>query len=47
LNLAILYMDYDKDKVKAKDYLAQFKSVADSTDPKRADADARLKELAQ
>jgi tetratricopeptide (TPR) repeat protein len=46
-NLAILYMDYDKDKVKAKDYLAQFKSVADSTDPKRADADARLKELAQ
>jgi Tfp pilus assembly protein PilF len=46
-NLAILYMDYDKDKVKAKDYLAQFKSVADSTDPKRPDADARLKELAQ
>ena len=38
-------MDYDKDKLKAKDYLNQFKQAADSADPKRADADARLKEL--
>ena len=44
-NLAILYMDYDKDKVKAKDYLTQFKQAADAADPKRQDADARLKEL--
>jgi superkiller protein 3 len=44
-NLAILYMDYDKDKLKAKDYLNQFKQAADGADPKRADADARLKEL--
>jgi Flp pilus assembly protein TadD len=44
-NLAILYMDYDKDKVKAKDYLAQFKAAADGADPKRPEADARLKEL--
>ena len=44
-NLAILYMDYDKDKVKAKDYLNQFKQFADSADPKRPEADARLKEL--
>jgi Tfp pilus assembly protein PilF len=44
-NLAILYMDYDKDKVKAKDYLTQFKQAADNADPKRPEADARLKEL--
>jgi len=44
-NLAILYMDYDKDKVKAKDYLAQYKAAADSADPKRPEAEARLKEL--
>ena len=44
-NLAILYMDYDKDKVKAKDYLNQFKQAADSADPKRPEVDARLKEL--
>jgi tetratricopeptide (TPR) repeat protein len=44
-NLAILYMDYDKDKVKAKEYFNQFKQVADAADPKRQDADVRLKEL--
>jgi tetratricopeptide (TPR) repeat protein len=44
-NLGILYMDYDKDKVKAKDFLTQFTQAADAADPKRADAQGRLKEL--
>jgi tetratricopeptide (TPR) repeat protein len=44
-NLAILYMDYDKDKVKAKDFFTQFAQTADAADPKRAEAQSRLKEL--
>jgi tetratricopeptide (TPR) repeat protein len=44
-NLGVLYMDFDKDPVKAKDYLTQFTQAVDSADPKRADAESRLKEL--
>lgn len=44
-NLGLLYMDFDKDKVKAKDYLGQFTQVSDAADPKRKDAEARLLEL--
>ena len=44
-NLGLLYMDFDKDKVKARDYLTQFAQAADAADPKRADAQARLQEL--
>jgi tetratricopeptide (TPR) repeat protein len=44
-NLGLLYMDFDKDKVKARDFLTQFTQAADSADPKRADAQARLQEL--
>ena len=46
-NLGVLYMDFDKDKVKATDYLTQFVKAVDATDPKRADAEGRLKELKQ
>jgi len=46
-NLGVLYMDFDKDKVKAKDYLTQFQKAADATDPKREEATSRLKELQQ
>ena len=46
-DLGVLYMDFDKDKVKAKDYLMQFQKAADATDPKREEATARLKELQQ
>jgi len=42
-NLGVLYMDFDKDKVKAKDYLTQFQKAADATDPKREEATSRLK----
>jgi len=38
-------MDFDKDKVKAKDYLTQFTQAGDATDAKRQEAQARLKEL--
>ena len=44
-DLGLLYMDYDKDKVKAKDYLTQFMKTADADDPRRADAQSRIKEL--
>ncbi|HEX3698540.1 MAG TPA: tetratricopeptide repeat protein [Polyangia bacterium] len=44
-NLGLLYMDFDKDKVKARDFLTQFAQAADASDPKRADAQARLQEL--
>lgn len=44
-DLGILYMDFDKDAVKAKDYLRQYAQLASSSDPRRADAEARLKEL--
>jgi tetratricopeptide (TPR) repeat protein len=44
-DLGILYMDYDKDKVKARDYLTQYVKAVDSGDPKKQDAESRLKEL--
>jgi tetratricopeptide (TPR) repeat protein len=44
-DLGLLYMDYDKDKVKAKDYLTQFIKAAEASDPRLPDAQARLKEL--
>jgi tetratricopeptide (TPR) repeat protein len=44
-NLGVLYMDFDKDKVKAKDFLTQFTQSGDASDAKRQEAQARLKEL--
>jgi superkiller protein 3 len=44
-NLGVLYMDFDKDAIKAKEYLTQFAQAADASDPRRAEAQARLKEL--
>lgn len=44
-NLAVLYMDFDKDPAKAKEHLNQYLQAADSGDPKRAEAESRLKEL--
>jgi tetratricopeptide (TPR) repeat protein len=44
-DMGVLYMDFDKDPAKAKDYLTQFVQAASSDDPKKADADGRLKEL--
>jgi superkiller protein 3 len=44
-NLGVLYMDFDKDKAKAKNYLTQYTQSGDATDAKRAEAQARLKEL--
>jgi tetratricopeptide (TPR) repeat protein len=44
-NLGILYMDFDKEPKKAKDFLAQYLEATTKDDPKRADAESRLKEL--
>jgi tetratricopeptide (TPR) repeat protein len=44
-NLAVLYMDYDKDKTKAKDFLTRYTQSGDATDAKIKEAQARLKEL--
>jgi len=44
-DLGVLYMDFDKDKAKAKDYLTQYTQSGDATDAKRQEAQARLKEL--
>ncbi|HTA19032.1 MAG TPA: tetratricopeptide repeat protein, partial [Polyangia bacterium] len=44
-DLGVLYMDFDKDAAKAKSYLTQYSQSGDATDAKRADAQARLKEL--
>jgi len=44
-NLGVLYMDFDKDKTKAKDFLTQYTQSGDATDAKKAEAQARLKEL--
>ena len=44
-DLGILYMDFDKVPAKAKEYLGRYLQVAGKNDPRRADADARLKEL--
>jgi len=44
-NLGVLYMDFDKDKDKAKTFLTQYAQSGDATDGKRQEAEARLKEL--
>jgi tetratricopeptide (TPR) repeat protein len=44
-DLGVLYMDFDKDPTKAKDFLGQFLQAAGKDDPRRADVEARLKEL--
>jgi tetratricopeptide (TPR) repeat protein len=44
-NLGVLYMDFDKDPAKAKDFLNQYLQAAGKDDSRRLDADARLKEL--
>jgi tetratricopeptide (TPR) repeat protein len=44
-NLGVLYMDFDKDKAKAKDFLTQYTQSGDATDAKKKEAAARLKEL--
>jgi tetratricopeptide (TPR) repeat protein len=44
-DLGVLYMDFDKDKAKAKTYLTQYMQSGDATDAKRKEAENRLKEL--
>jgi tetratricopeptide (TPR) repeat protein len=44
-DLGVLYMDFDKDPKKAKDYLTQYTQSGDATDAKRQEATARLKEM--
>jgi len=44
-NLGVLYMDFKKDKARAKEMFAKYVDVAPSKDPKRADAQTRMKEL--
>jgi len=44
-NLGVLYMDFDKDKAKAKTFLTQYAQSGDATDAKKQEAEARLKEL--
>jgi superkiller protein 3 len=44
-NLGVLYMDFDKDKAKAKDFLTRYTQSGDATDAKLKEAQARLKEM--
>jgi tetratricopeptide (TPR) repeat protein len=44
-DLGILYMDFDKDPAKAKDFLNQYLQAVGKGDSRRPDAEARLKEL--
>jgi tetratricopeptide (TPR) repeat protein len=44
-DLGVLYMDFDKDPAKAKDFLNQYLQAAGKDDARRADVEARLKEL--
>jgi len=44
-DLGVLYMDFDKDPAKAKDFLTQYTQAVAKDDAKRGDAEARLKEL--
>jgi tetratricopeptide (TPR) repeat protein len=46
-DLAILHMEFKKEPARAKERFEQFLKTASSSHPKRADAEARLKELAQ
>jgi len=45
-DLGILYMDFDKDPVKARAFFAQFLASADDDDLRRKDATQRVQELA-
>ncbi len=45
-DLAVLFMDFKKDKSKAEMKLTEFLKVAPDKHPRRADAESRLKELA-
>jgi Tfp pilus assembly protein PilF len=44
-DLAVLYMDFDKDPAKAKDFLTQYLQAVGKDDGRRADIEMRLKEL--
>jgi tetratricopeptide (TPR) repeat protein len=44
-DLGVLYMDFDKDPAKAKDFLGQYLQAVGKDDSRRADVEARLKEL--
>ena len=44
-DLGVLYMDFDKDAAKAKDYLNKYLQVVGKDDARRADAQSRLKEM--
>ncbi len=44
-DLGVLYMDFDKDPAKAKDFLNQYLQAVGKDDPRRADAQSRLKEM--
>ena len=44
-DLGVLYMDFDKDPAKAKDFLNQYLQAVDKSDSRRPDVEARLKEL--
>jgi tetratricopeptide (TPR) repeat protein len=44
-DLGVLYMDFDKDPAKAKDFLNQYLQAAGKDDARRADVESRLKEL--
>jgi tetratricopeptide (TPR) repeat protein len=44
-DLGVLYMDFDKDPVKAKDFLTQYLQAVGKDDGRRADVEGRLKEL--
>jgi tetratricopeptide (TPR) repeat protein len=44
-DLGVLYMDFDKDPAKAKDFLNQYLQAVGQDDSRRADVQARLKEM--
>jgi Flp pilus assembly protein TadD len=44
-DLGVLYMDFQPDKVKARETLGRYRKLAAAGDPKRPDAIARLREL--
>lgn len=44
-DLGILYMEFDKDPVKARESFAQFLDSADDDDPRRKDATQRIQDL--
>jgi tetratricopeptide (TPR) repeat protein len=44
-DLGVLYMDFDKDPTKSKDFLNQYLQAVGKDDIRRADAESRLKEM--